>query len=133
METIYLEKYDIEVKPYLSYAEIQGIVDAVSTFDTWSARQQNIDMCVLLLATNIGQEELEKIGHEKLYTSGLVDEVVSLVKNYYLIEEALDYTFSFTHLINQLSRAYPDYTKQLMDIIKETKNKPIAKKNDKKK
>ena len=121
-ETVYLEKYDIQVKPYLTYAQIQAIVDAVSSFDSWAERQQNIDMGVLLFVTDIGQEELEAIGHEELYTSGLVDAVVEKVENYYLIQEALDYTFSFTHLINKFTKAYPQYAEKLTEMINEAKN-----------
>lgn len=91
-ENIYLDKYDIHVKPYLSYAEIQTIVNGVSVFDTWSERQQNIDILALFYCTDIGKDKIEEVGHEALYNCGIIDAVRACIYNYNLIEEALNYT-----------------------------------------
>ena len=95
---VHNEKYDIDIKQYLTYAQIQQIVNAIEAAskedDSWSARQTNIDMLVLYHATDIGKEKLEEIGHEALVASGLVEEVNMTIYNYYLIEQAIDYTES---------------------------------------
>lgn len=109
-QVVHNEKYDININQYLTYAQIQQIVNAVEAAskedDSWSARQTNIDMLVLYHATDIGKEKLEEIGHEALVASGLVEEVNMTIYNYYLIEQAIDYTESMSRagfkLISQL-------------------------------
>ena len=99
-QVVHNEKYDININQYLTYAQIQQIVNAVEAAskedDSWSARQTNIDMLVLYHATDIGKEKLEEIGHETLVASGLVEEVNMTIYNYYLIEQAIDYTESMS-------------------------------------
>ena len=64
---------DFAVNRYLTYAQIQQIVNAVEkaaqTDDGWATRETNIDMLVLYHATNLGKEKLEEIGHETLLQS----------------------------------------------------------------
>ena len=111
-QVVHNEKYDININQYLTYAQIQQIVNAVEAAskedDSWSARQTNIDMLVLYHATDIGKEKLEEIGHETLVASGLVEEVNMTIYNYYLIEQAIDYTESMSRagfkLISQLPK-----------------------------
>lgn len=50
-KTHYIEEFDINVNDYLTYAEVQVIVNGIIKFDTWSERQTNIDMLVLNFAT----------------------------------------------------------------------------------
>lgn len=111
-QVVHNEKYDININQYLTYAQIQQIVNAVEVAskedDSWSARQTNIDMLVLYHATDIGKEKLEEIGHETLVASGLVEEVNMTIYNYYLIEQAIDYTESMSRagfkVISQLPK-----------------------------
>lgn len=111
-QVVHNEKYDININQYLTYAQIQQIVNAVEVAskedDSWSARQTNIDMLVLYHATDIGKEKLEEIGYETLVASGLVEEVNMTIYNYYLIEQAIDYTESMSRagfkLISQLPK-----------------------------
>lgn len=122
---VHNEKYDIDIKQYLTYAQIQQIVNAVEAAskedDSWSARQTNIDMLVLYHATDIGKEKLEEIGHEALVASGLVEVVNMTIYNYYLIEQAIDYTES-------MSRAGYKFLTQLPKLVNnETFNAVLTK------
>ena len=74
-ETTYLAKYDVTVNRYLTYAQIQQIVEATMKFHTWAERQQNIDMLILIHATDMTVEEIEKYTHDELLQCGLIDEV----------------------------------------------------------
>ncbi len=119
------ERYDIDIKQYLTYAQIQQIVNAVEAAskedDSWSARQTNIDMLVLYHATDIGKEKLEEIGHEALVASGLVEVVNMTICNYYLIEQAIDYTES-------MARAGYKFLTQLPKLVNnETFNAVLTK------
>ena len=57
MDKAYLDGYDVYVNPYLTYAQIQAIVNGVKGLDSWAEREQNIDMCVLAFATDIPTEK----------------------------------------------------------------------------
>ena len=115
-QTVYLEDYDVTVNKYLTYAQIQQIVNAVEkaaqTDDGWATRETNIDMLVLYHATNLGKEKLEEIGHKTLLQSGLIDNVKAQIVNYHQLKEALDFTESRSRavykLISQLPKVLDD-------------------------
>lgn len=101
-ETTYLEKYGVTVNRYLTYAQIQQIVEATMKFHTWAERQQNIDMLVLIHATDMTVEEIEKYTHDELLQCSLVDEVMLHVDNLYRIYEALEYHESTQRVLTQI-------------------------------
>lgn len=118
LEPVYLEEYDIHVNRYLTYAQIQQIVNAVIKFDTWAERQQNIDMLILYHATDIDAEKLEEIGIDTMVTSGIVTKVKHCLYNYYDLAEAIDYTESTQRALAQIINKLPEYSKQIEDVIK---------------
>ena len=119
-QTVYLEHYGVMVNYYLTYAQIQQIANAVVASsaddleDTWANRQTNIDMLMLYHATDIAKEELEKVGHDDLLTSGLIQAVREQIKNYYEIFEAINY-------IEDNQRAIGKLLKSLPKILEESK------------
>ena len=119
-KTVYLEHYGVMVNYYLTYAQIQQIANAVVASsaddleDTWANRQTNIDMLMLYHATDIAKEELEKVGHDDLLTSGLIQAVREQIKNYYEIFEAINY-------IEDNQRAIGKLLKSLPKILEESK------------
>ena len=117
MNSVHLEKYGVDVKRYLTYAEIQSIVDTTKALDSWAERQINIDMCVLMYATDMSIEDIERIGHDALLQSGLIDEVKNTLYNYVDIMDALEYTESTKRALAQIIRKLPEYTKQLEDVM----------------
>lgn len=124
--TTKLGAYGIAVNDYLTYAQIQQIVDSTlalnqpdengKTHNTWAERQQNIDMLLLYHATDIGKENLEKYSHDEFLASGLIDAVKNTVVNYYDIETALEYSESLKRTIEQtfLGIKNPETLKVLM-------------------
>lgn len=117
MEPIYIEKYDVHVNPYLTYAQIQQIIDSTKKLDSWSERKQNIDMLVLYHATDIGKEKLEELGHDVLLQSGLIEAVERKLENGYLIEEGLDYTESIQRSLAQIAKELPKYMNPLQEVM----------------
>ena len=130
-KTHYIVEFDINVNDYLTYAEVQQIVNAVEAQgrenDTWADRQTNIDMLVLFHATNIGKDKLEELGHEALLTSGVIDAVNNHVANLCQIYEAIGFTESMrragTKFIVQLGKMLEsDNFKKVLDLYgKQTK------------
>ncbi len=117
-KTHYIEEFDINVNDYLTYAEIQVIVNSIVKLDSWSERQTNIDMLVLNFATDIGAEKLQEIGHESLLESGLIDEVNNNIVNYTQIYEGIRYTESIVKALNDIVKLFPQYQKQFEAVMK---------------
>ena len=123
-KTIYhSEKYDIDVNCYLTYAEIQQIINAIEKLDSWAERNQSIDMLVLYHATNVSAEELEKIGHDTLLESGMIDEVKNHVYNLYQVYEAVDYTESTQRSLALILKELPKYFEPLEKVLKKHEGK----------
>lgn len=117
-ETIQLEDYGVTVNPYLTYAQIQQIVDGVKTMDNWAERQINIDVGILYHATDMGKEKIEEIGHDVLLKSGLIDEVKARVKNVGQIYKAIEYTESTQRALAQIIKQLPELSKKLEKVDK---------------
>ena len=105
---VILDEFGVKVNIYLTYDQIQAIVNAVKQFDSWAERQQAIDMMVMYYATDIGQEKLEEIGHDALLKSGLIDKVRKHVENFYDIRRGLDYTESTQRALAQIIKQLPE-------------------------
>ena len=118
MDKVYLEEYDVHVNPYLTYAQIQAIVNGVKGLDGWAEREQNIDMCVLAFATDIPTERLEELGHDALLQSGLINAVCGEIKNLFSVYEAIEYTESTKRALAQIIKALPKYQEQLDAVVK---------------
>ena len=118
MDKVYLEEFDVYVNPYLTYAQIQAIVNGVKGLDSWAEREQNIDMCVLAFATDIPTEKLEEVGHDALLQSGLIHAVMLEIKNLYDVYEAIEYTESTKRALAQIIKALPKYQEQLDAVVK---------------
>ena len=101
-ETTYLEKYGVTVNRYLTYAQTQQIVEATMKFHTWAERQQNIDMLVLVHATDMTVEEIEKYTHDELTQCGLIDSVKSNIENVWDVYNALEYHESTQRALAQI-------------------------------
>lgn len=122
MDKAYLEEYDVHVNPYLTYAQIQAIVNGVKGLDSWAEREQNIDMCVLAFATDIPTDKLEELGHDALLQSGLIDAVKWEIKNLHGVYEAIEYTESTKRALAQIIKALPKYQEQLDAVVKKYGN-----------
>ena len=117
-ENVYLEDYDVNVNRYLTYAQIEGIADAVGKFTTWAERMQNLDMLLLVFATDLTPEQVEGIGHEVLDGSGLIDAVKESVVNYHKVNEAISYNEGTQRALAQILKQLPSILAPLKETIK---------------
>lgn len=113
------DKFDIDINRYLTYAQIQQIANAVRKMETWSERQQASDMLLLYHVTNIGKEELEKLGHDVLLQSGLIDEVKEIVENCHDIYNAIQYEESIEKSLTKIVKELP----KIMEPLEKVMNK----------
>lgn len=119
LEDIYLKEFDVYVKPYLTYAQIQNIINSTAHMNSWAERQQNIDMLVLYYITDIDKSQLQELDHTVLLQSGLIDAVRDNVKNYNIIEAAIEYT---TSIQRSLTIMVKELSKKLETLEKGNKN-----------
>lgn len=117
IKMVHLDKYDINVKPFLTLAEIQAIANAIKPDMSWAERQRVIDMCMLRLCTDMTDADLET-PHELLYGSGLIDDVASHVSNVFEIERAIAYESSWVKLLAQFANELPKYAEKLEGMVK---------------
>ena len=139
--TVYLEEYGINVKQYLTYSQIQTIINDTEALmqhvetdektgnqrvsNSWAERQTNIDMLVMLFATDIDPDELGKFGHVALLQNGVIDAVKSKIINYWQIEEGFKYTEAWDkvliNIVKQLGSMIQQYGEKA--AIKELVNR----------
>lgn len=117
IERIYLEDYDVYVNPYLTYAQIQQIVNSMSLDWKWAESQINLDALVLYHATNLSKEEIEGIEHDLLFSSGLIEAVYKSIRNLDQLKDALDYKQSFARGMTQLMKNLPKMIKPLKEAV----------------
>lgn len=129
MPVIYLEEFDIHVNKYLTYAQIQQIVNSVVSisnnkssengqqYDNWCDIEQTIDLSLLYHVTDISEEDLVNNSHTVFLQSGLIDAVKNSIVNYKQIEEALEYT---TGTKNTILTIIKGFTKILKNINPKT-------------
>lgn len=114
---VYLEKYDVNVKPFLTLAEIQAIANAIKPNMSWAARQKIIDMSILELCTDMTEKDLET-PHDLLYGSGLIGDVRGCIANVTEIDRAIVYESSWIKLLYVFAKELPKYQKILESKVK---------------
>ena len=120
---LYLNDYDINVSPYLTYAEIQTIANKVKALDSWAEREETIDMYVLYFATDIGKANIDNYNHDTWLKSGIIDAVKSCIKNLEKITEAIKYEESPMRILMQISKEMPEFSKKLDEVLKDAPSK----------
>ena len=121
-EPVEIEEYGIKVNQYLTYSQIQSIVDGLKKLDSWAERQQSIDMCILYFATDLKKEEIEAHDHDYWLKSGLIDCVKANVLNFYDIEKAIKYEESPMRTLMKLANEMPEFSKKLNEYLEVAKN-----------
>ena len=120
---LYLNDYDINVSPYLTYAEIQTIANKVKALYSWAEREETIDMYVLYFATDIGKANIDNYNHDTWLKSGIIDSVKSCIKNLEQITEAIKYEESPIRILMQISKEMPEFSKKLDEVLKDAPSK----------
>lgn len=106
-DPVILDQYGgVSVERYLTYEEIQNIVKAVGTLETWAERQACIDMMVLYYATDIDKEFYKTVTHDDLLKSGLIDSVMMKVMNINSIYSAIQEEESMNRTVTKTIKEY---------------------------
>lgn len=122
-DKVYLADYDVNVEQYLTYSQIQTIANSVKKFNSWSARQQDIDMLILAFATDIDHKELENYEHNHWLKCGLIEAVNNKIKNLSQIDAAISYEESPMRTIMQIAKEMPEFSKKVDEVMKNAPSK----------
>lgn len=117
IKKVKLEEYDIEINNYLTYAQIQQIVNSALHCENWAERQQTIDMLMMYHSTNIPLEELEKVGHDALLQSGIIKAVQDNIENYYQILQGIDFYNSWIKVLTDFAKQMPSTMEKIQKLV----------------
>lgn len=123
MEKTHLDKYGIDVKRYISYAEIQAILTAMGKCDGWVEREQNKDLLLLHFVCGLPIEEIEEHGHDYYLQSGMINAVKANVSNIFDLDDAIAYENSPVRLLRMIAREMPEFSKQVDEVLKNAPSK----------
>ena len=122
-EPVEIKEYGVKVNQYLTYSQIQSIVDRLKKLDSWAERQQSIDMCILYFATDLKKEEIENHDHDYWLKTGIIEAVNDKIVNIYQLNEAIDYEESLKKAIVQISRELPRFSNKVDEVMKNASSK----------
>lgn len=109
----YLENYDVEVKQYLTFSQIQEIINNILQADTYEERENTINYFLLVFMTNIGKDIIDELGPDIFVESGLMNEVKSSIKNIDKLYEGITYHESTGKALREISKSLPIYLEEM--------------------
>lgn len=119
-ERIYIEEFDIYVKPRLSDAEIQQIANNVIKFKTWAEREKTMNLMMFVYATEIADkpDEINALDYDLMNECGVFSAVWHNVKNAYSIVDAIDFSESTLLALSQIAENLPEMLKPIGEVLK---------------
>lgn len=119
LDCIYSQKFDINIKPYLSLSQIQKIINEVLQVNNFEERESIIDYLILCYATDIGQKKVDELGPDILLQSGLIDEVKNNIKNLNKLFEGITYHESAGKALREIAKKLPEDLNEMMkDVVR---------------
>ena len=118
-ERIYIEKFDIYVKPRLSDAEIQQIANNVIKFKTWAERERTMNLMMFIYATEISDEdEINALDYDLMNECGVFNTVLNTIQNAYSILDAIEFSESILLALSQIAENLPEMLKPIGEVLK---------------
>ena len=118
-ERIYIEKFDIYVKPRLSDAEIQQIANNVIKFKTWAERERTMNLMMFIYATEISDEdEINALDYDLMNECGVFNTVWNTIHNASSILYAIDFSESTLLALSQIAENLPEMLKPIGEVLK---------------
>lgn len=118
-ERIYIEKFDIYVKPRLSDAEIQQIANNVIKFKTWAEREKTMNLMMFIYATEISDEdEINALDYDLMNECGVFSAVWSTIHNAHSILDAIEFSESILLALSQIAENLPEMLKPIGEVLK---------------
>ena len=118
-ERIYIEEFDIYVKPRLSDAEIQQIANNVIKFKTWAERERTMNLMMFIYATEISDEdEINALDYDLMNECGVFNTVWNTIHNADSILDAIEFSESILLALSQIAENLPEMLKPIGEVVK---------------
>ena len=118
-ERIYIEEFDIYVKPRLSDAEIQQIANNVIKFKTWAERERTMNLMMFIYATEMSDEdEINALDYDLMNECGVFNTVWNTIHNAHSILDAIEFSESILLALSQIAENLPEMLKPIGEVLK---------------
>lgn len=115
-EKVHLEKYDVDVKPYLTLEEIGVCINAMTQCDSYLSKVAAFDGCLLNFC--VSDIELDGTQYDVMLASGFMEAVRNTVKD-------VDYVWQCVAHEESVARSANEFIKELVNLInKASENMP---------
>lgn len=119
-ERIYIEDFDIYVKPRLLDAEIQKICNNVIKFKTWAEREKTINLMTFIYATEIAdkEDEINALNYDLMSECGVFEKVKEAVINSGDVYKAIAFSESTLLALSQIADNLPEMLEPIKEVLK---------------
>ena len=115
---LYLEKYDLHIRPYLTCEEIVSIGELAIQAENPIEQEMTIALNVLVCCTDLTEDEARELDLDVVLYSGLWDEMLEVIKNITSLSDYIAYFESANIAIARfLNKTIPDMAQEYIDKL----------------
>jgi hypothetical protein len=115
---LYLEKYDLHIRPYLTCEEIISIGELAIQAENPIEQEMTIALNVLVCCTDLTEDEARELDLDVILYSGLWDEMLEVIKNITSLYDYIAYFESANIAIARfLNKTIPDMAQEYIDKL----------------
>ena len=115
---LYLEKYDLHIRPYLTCEEIISIGELAIQAENPIEQEMTIALNVLICCTDLTEDEARELDLDVVLYSGLWDEMLEIIKNIASLYDYIAYFESTNIAIARfLNKTIPDMAQEYIDKL----------------
>ena len=115
---LYLEEYDLHIRPYLTCEEIVNIGELAIQTENPIEQEMTIALNVLICCTDLTEDEARELDLDVVLYSGLWDEMLEVIKNITSLYDYIAYFESASIAIARfLNKTIPDMAQEYIDKL----------------
>lgn len=115
---LYLEKYDLHIRPYLTCEEIISIGELAIQAENPIEQEMTIALNVLVCCTDLTADEAKELDLDVVLYSGLWNEMLEIIKNITSLYDYIAYFESANIAIARfLNRTIPNMAQEYIDKL----------------
>ena len=115
---LYLEKYDLHIRPYLTCEEIISIGELAIQAENPIEQEMTIALNVLVCCTDLTENEARELDLDVVLYSGLWDDMLEIIKNITSLYDYIAYFESANIAIARfLNKTIPDMAQEYIDRL----------------
>ena len=115
---LYLEKYDLHIRPYLTCEEIVSIGELAIQAENPIEQEMTIALNVLICCTDLTEDEARELDLDVVLYSGLWNDMLEIIKNITSLYDYIAYFESANIAIARfLNKTIPDMAQEYIDKL----------------